>query len=232
MRKVFAALAATAILATVQVHAGPLAPALQIIAEYDRSFVESSGAQTFGEMFDTGIIRYFFTGGRDLLILVNGRPYAMTVHNLDSLPLSAVERIEVLRAGSLGTLGGHAVVNGAFNLVLRRDLNGFDMRSVARMPGRDGGDARQGSVVWGGAVGAGAHLTLGVDILDRKKIAGSSREHSTSLSQTPTALSTTRQSAEGGNPAAKESSSPIRGAYPDLTKAASAPILDRVTVQR
>ena len=107
-----ASLAVAAMLAAGQVHAGALAPAPQIIAEYDRSFIERSGAQTFGEMLDTGIIRYFFTGGRDRLILVNGRPYATTAHNLDSLPLSAVERIEVLRAESLGTLGGHAAVRG------------------------------------------------------------------------------------------------------------------------
>ena len=180
MRKVLAALAATAMLAAGQVLAGALAPAPQIIAEYDRSFIERSGAQTFGEMLDTGIIRYFFTGGRNLLILVNGRPYATTAHNLDSLPLSAVERIEVLRAESLGTFGGHAAVRGAFNLVLRKDLDGFDVRTVARMPSRDGGDARQGSVVWGGAVGAGGHMTVGVDILDREEIAGRTREHSRS----------------------------------------------------
>ncbi len=180
MRKLLAAFAIFAMFAAGQVHGDGLAPAPQIITEYDRSFIERSGAQTFGEMLDTGIIRYFFTGGRNLLILVNGRPYATTAHNLDSLPLSAVERIEVLRAESLGTLGGHAAVRGAFNLVLRKDLDGFDVRTVARMPSRDGGDARQGSVVWGGAVGAGGHMTVGVDILDREEIVGSTREHSRS----------------------------------------------------
>ncbi len=180
MRKVLAALAATTMLAAGHVHADALAPAPQVIAEYDRSFIERSGAQTFGEMLDTGIIRYFFTGGRDLLILVNGRPYATTAGDLDPLPLSAIERIEVLRAESLGIHGGHAAVRGAFNLVLRKDLDGFDVRTVARMPSRDGGDARQGSVVWGGEIGAGGHLTIGVDILDRQEIAGSTREHSRS----------------------------------------------------
>ncbi len=180
MRKVLAAFAVFTMFAAGQVHGDGLAPAPQIIAEYDRSFIERSGAQTFGEMLDTGIIRYFFTGGRNLLILVNGRPYATTAHNLDSLPLSAIERIEVLRAESLGTLGGQAAVRGAFNLVLRKDLDGFDVRTVARMPSRDGGDARQASAVWGGAVGAGGHVTVGVDIFDREEIAGSTREHSRS----------------------------------------------------
>ena len=199
MKRVLAVLAATAMLAAGQVHAGALAPAPQIIAEYDRSFIERSGAQTFGEMLDTGIIRYFFTGGRDLLILVNGRPYATTAHNLDTLPLSAVERIEVLRAESLGTLAGHAAVRGAFNLVLRKDLDGFDVRTVARMPSRDGGDARQGSVVWGGEIGAGGRLTIGVDILDREEIAGSTREHSRSEWAEGGSFADARNVSVGGN---------------------------------
>ena len=199
MRVTFVALAATAMFAAGQVHAGALAPAPQIIAEYDRSFIERSGAQTFGEMLDTGIIRYFFTGGRDLLILVNGRPYATTAHNLDTLPLSAVERIEVLRAESLGTLAGHAAVRGAFNLVLRKDLDGFDVRTVARMPSRDGGDARQGSVVWGGEIGAGGRLTIGVDILDREEIAGSTREHSRSEWAEGGSFADARNVSVGGN---------------------------------
>ena len=74
MRTILAALAAAVILAAGQAHGGALAPAPQIVAEYDRGFIERSGAQTFGEMLDTGIVRYFFTGGRDLLIMVNGRP--------------------------------------------------------------------------------------------------------------------------------------------------------------
>lgn len=180
MRHILIAFAATAMLTASQVHADTRGPAPQIIAEYDRSFIERSGAQTFGEMLDTGILRYFFTGGRNLLIMVNGRPYATTASNLDTLPLSAVERIEVLRAESLGTLGGAAAVRGAMNLVLREDLDGFDVRSVARKPSREGGDAYQGSVVWGGEIGTGGQMTIGVDVFNRNEITAKSREHSRS----------------------------------------------------
>ena len=152
----------------------------QVLATYDRSFIERSGAQTFEEMLDTGILRYFFTGGRAWLVKVNGRPYASTANDLDTIPLSAVERIEVLRGESLGTVGGHAATVGAFNLVLRRDLNGFDIRTVARLPGKPGGDAMQGSVWWGGGFGENGHVTLGIDVLDRQEIVGSDREHSRS----------------------------------------------------
>ena len=87
-------------------QAGPLAPKPRVIADRDRDFLEWSGAQTLEELLDTGIVRYFFTGGQPLPVLVNGRPYASTAHDLDTLPLSAIERIELLSGDSLGTLGG------------------------------------------------------------------------------------------------------------------------------
>ena len=180
MRKTVTMLGAALMLGMTGTYAGALGPQPELIAKYERDFIERSGAQTFGEMLDTGIIRYFFTGGRELLIMVNGRPYATTASSLDSLPLSAIERIEVLRAESLGTVVGQAAVRGAFNLVLRDDLDGFDVRSVVRAPTRDGGDARQGSVVWGGEVGTGGHMTISADVLSRNEIEGKSREHSRS----------------------------------------------------
>ena len=179
MKTFLASLAVLCLLAAGAAQAGPLAPAPRVVATYDRDFIERSGAQTLQELLDTGIIRYFLTGGQSLLVLVNGRPYSSTGGNLESLPLSAVERIEALGADSLGTIGG-ATTRGALNVVLRKDLEGFETRMVTRLPSRDGGDGLQGSVFWGGAFGKGGRMTLGVDVLDRQEIPGSSREHSRS----------------------------------------------------
>ena len=110
-------------------------------------------------------------------MLVNGRPYSSTGGNLESVPLSAVERIEVVGGDSLGSIGG--TVRGALNIVLRKSLDGFEARTVTRAPGRDGGDAWQGSTFWGGSFGKG-RMTLGVDVVDRQEIPGSEREHSRS----------------------------------------------------
>jgi len=170
-------LAIVAALAVNAADAGPLAPAPRVVATYDRNFIERSGAQTMQELLDTGIIRYFLTGGQDLLVLVNGRPYSSTGGNLESLPLSAVERIEALGGESLGSIGGTA--RGALNIVLRTSLDGFETRTVTRAPSREGGDAWQGSTFWGGAVGKG-RMTLGVDVIDRQEIPGSERVHSRS----------------------------------------------------
>ena len=182
MKTLFASLAVIATVAVNAVHAGSLAPAPRVIAKYERDFMVRSGAQTLEELLDTGIVRYFLTGGQSLLVLVNGRPYATTAGGLDTLPLSAIERIELLSGDSLGTLGGSAV-RGALNVVLRNDLDGFEARALTRLPSREGGDGWQGSVFWGGAVGKEGRLSVGVDVLDRQEITAQSREYSRSVWQ-------------------------------------------------
>jgi len=218
MKNLLAALAASALIlmGVGPAQAGALAPAPQIIAKYDRGFIERSGAQTFGEMLDTGILRYFFTGGRNLLVMVNGRPYATTASNLDTIPLSAVERIEVIRAESLGTISGQAAVRGAFNLVLRNDLDGFDARFVTRQPSRAGGEAGQGSIVWGEKFGTDGRVTFGIDIFERSEIAGKNREHSRSKWTSGGNFSGGKNISIGGNTAYVFDRNPINPQAPSL----------------
>ena len=197
MKTLLTSLAVAAVLAANAAHAGPFAPAPRVIAKYERDFIERSGAQTLEELLETGIIRYFLTGGQPLLVLVNGRPYATTASDLDTLPLSAIERIELLSGDTLGTLGGSAV-RGALNVVLRNDLDGVEVRAVARMPTRDGGTGGQGSAFWGGAVGEG-RMTVGVDVLGREEIAARSREHSRSEWTAGGAFNEARNVSVGGN---------------------------------
>ena len=129
--------------------------------------------------------------------MLNGRPYASTSSDLDTLPLSAIERIELLSGESLGTLGGSAV-RGALNVVLRNDLDGFETRALARLPTRSGGDGWQGSAFWGGAVG-NARMTLGVDVLRREEIASQNREYSRSVWPEGGAFNQAQNVSVGGN---------------------------------
>ena len=198
IRTLLASLAVFAVLSASAAEAGDLAPVPRVVAERDREFLERSGAQTIEELLDTGIVRYFFTGGQTLLVLVDGRPYATTSSDLDTLPLSAVERIELLSGESLGTLGGSAV-SGAINVVMRNDLDGFETRSVARMPSRDGGDGLQGSVFWGGGIGDKGRMTLGVDVLDRQEITARSRDYSRSVWREGGAFNEAQNVSVGGN---------------------------------
>ena len=197
MKFLLASLAVLAVLATHVAHAGPLAPAPRVVAKYERDFIERSGAQTLEELLDTGIVRYFLTGGQPLLVMVNGRRYATTSSDLDTLPLSAIERIELLSGDTLGTLDGHAV-RGALNVVLRTDLDGVEVRTLVRRPTRDGGDGWQGSAFWGGSVGEG-RMTLGADVLRRQEITSRSRDYSRSVWQEDGSFSEAQNVSVGGN---------------------------------
>ena len=185
------------ILASSMVNAGSLAPSVHVITERDREFLERSGAQTLEELLDTGIVRYFFTGGQPLLVLVNGRPYATTDGSLESLPLSAIERIELLGGEGLGTFGGHAI-RGAINVVLRNTLDGFETRALTRMPSEEGGDGWEGSAFWGGSFGEG-RITIGVDAVKRREIPARAREFSRSVWQPGGYFSESKNVSVGGN---------------------------------
>ena len=197
MKSLLALLSVFALLAANAAIAGPLAPAPRVIAKYDRNFLERSGAQTLEELLDTGIVRDFITGGQSLLVLIDGTPYATTSGELDGLPISAIERIELLSGESLGTLGGGAV-RGALDVVLRNDLDGAETRAVARMPSREGGDGWQGSAFWGGAVGKG-RMTVGADILKRQEITSRSRDYSRSAWRQGGAFDEAQNVSVGGN---------------------------------
>ena len=198
MKIVLASLVILATLSANPAHAGSMAPAPRVIAKYERDFMVRSGAQTLQELLNTGIVRYFLTGGQSLLVLVNGRPYATTAGGLDTLPLSAIERIELLSGDSLGTFDGSAV-RGALNVVLRSDLDGFEARALTRLPSQEGGDGRQGSVFWGGTVGEGGRLSVGVDLLDRQEITSQSREYSRSEWQEGGTFNAGQNISVGGN---------------------------------
>ena len=197
MKSLLVSLAVLVALAVNAADAGSLAPAPRVIVKYERDFLERSGSQTLKELLDTGIVRYFLTGGEPLPVMVNGRPYATTSGDLDSLPISAIERIELLGGDSLGTLDGGGA-RGALNAVLRNDLDGFETRTLARMPSRDGGDGWQGSVFWGGAVGKG-RMTIGVDVLDRREITSQSRDYSRSAWPEGGAFNRAKNVSVGGN---------------------------------
>ncbi|MXW87885.1 MAG: hypothetical protein F4Z55_19125, partial [Boseongicola sp. SB0667_bin_21] len=186
-------------LAGTSAWSGPLAPDMRVVAERDRDFIERSGAQTIEELLDTGIVRYFYTGGQTLLVLVDGRPYCTSSCDLDTLPLSAVERIELLSGEGLGEFGGIAV-NGAINVVMRKGFDGVEARAVTRMPSKEGGNGWQGGVFWGGPLGQdGGHMTVGVDVLRRQEIPSRSREYSRSVWQEGGSFAEASNVSVGGN---------------------------------
>ena len=88
------------------------------------------------------------------LVLVNGRrlaPFASdgAAVNINAIPLSAIERVEVLRDGASAVYGSDAVA-GVINFILRRDYNGVELTAEAGQPTQSGGGKTvRGNIVFG-----------------------------------------------------------------------------------
>ena len=162
---------------------GPVlaAAAMRPVTVIDRADIDLSGVKNVSDLLFS---RWHFNGfglravtplgsGRTVF-LVDGRP--IPASTLEALPMSAVERVEVLD-GSAAALHGVQAVDGAVNIVLRRGHEGFEARSSFAAPEGAGGDARHGSFLWGGAFGE-CRVAFGADVYRRREIRSADREYS------------------------------------------------------
>ena len=92
------------------------------------------------------------------LVLLNGRriaPYGIGFTNdsvsvdVNSIPLSAIERVEVLKDGASAVYGSDAIA-GVINFILKRDFEGTEISAEYGTPTRSSaGDSKRASISWG-----------------------------------------------------------------------------------
>ena len=150
-----------------------------------REEIELSGFRNLRDLLESrrglrfnafGLGRPLVLGRGRAVILVNGRRVPDATFDLDSFPLSAVERVEAL-SGSAAALRGGRGAGGAINLVLRRGFEGFEARGSAALPEARGGDYGSGSLLWGSALGRGRAM-IGLDLFRREEIRDADRDYS------------------------------------------------------
>jgi len=129
------------------------------VAEYIRSISfatagnfrpqSGSSAQGFSEVNLRGL------GSRRTLVLVDGRriaksPIVGDAVDMNSIPLAAVERIEILSDGASAIYGSDAI-GGVVNVILRKNFEGVAVSiGGTRVSGpEDGGDRREASAILG-----------------------------------------------------------------------------------
>ena len=152
------------------------------VAVIDRRNIEMSGLTNVRELllsraaFNSFSLhrRFALVTGR-AAVLVNGRRISDSTFDLDMLPVTTVERIEILD-GSAARHGGYAIA-GAVNIVLRRSYEGTEAAAGTARPGEPGGDTGDASAAWGGALGCG-RLTFGVDHIRRQEVRDADRVYS------------------------------------------------------
>jgi iron complex outermembrane recepter protein len=115
------------------------------------SFRPQSGTSNQG----TSSVNLRGLGSERSLVLVDGRrlpksPSTGNSQDLNSIPMAAVERIEILSDGASAVYGSDAIA-GVINIITRKDFNGVEFRlgaSEVSIPS-EGGEREEGSAVFG-----------------------------------------------------------------------------------
>lgn len=173
------------------------------ITVIDRRDIELSGmtnvedllARTVCNTF--GSHRPFVLGNSRTAVLVDGRRISDSSFDLGTLPISAVERIEILGDSASAPHGEHAI-GGAINIVLRRGHEGMEFRAGGARPARAGGDSEHASALWGGALGGG-RLMVGIDGFRREEVRDAARDYSRAAGTPGRTFASTRGISIGGN---------------------------------
>ncbi|WP_229510669.1 MULTISPECIES: TonB-dependent receptor [unclassified Massilia] len=96
-------------------------------------------------------------GATSTLVLLNGRrmaPFARaddgqkSFTDLSTVPMEAVERIEILKDGASSTYGADAIA-GVVNIILRRDFTGLVLKGEVGQSRYHDGEMAKGSITWG-----------------------------------------------------------------------------------
>jgi iron complex outermembrane receptor protein len=122
-------------------------------------------------------------GAGKTLTLLNGRRLAPagtrgTVSSVDlnTLPASIIQRVEILKDGASAIYGSDAVA-GVVNIITRNDIDGFVGHAQTSIPNDSGGEITSADVAWGFNTD-NANIIIGVEWFERKGLTIGDRDWS------------------------------------------------------
>ena len=148
-----------------------------------RRDIELSGINSLSDLLlsrsdfnNFGLKRPIVLGTGRAIILVNGRRVSDSRVDLDTVPISAVERVEIFNDSTSALHGGEAI-GGTINIVFKKGYEGLEIQLNAGRPRGEGADSEHFSALWGISFGEG-NLTVGADIFRRDEVRDADREYS------------------------------------------------------
>ena len=144
------------------INSAPIAAgSLQITGAISNNFVTNGGA-------DAQTVSLRGLGAERTLVLLNGRRAgpagvrgAVSSFDLNVLPMSIVQSIEILKTGASSIYGSDAIA-GVVNILTRRNTDGIEFRGSVNIPQHGGGEVYTGSLTYGRDLG-NAHFLISGD---------------------------------------------------------------------
>lgn len=124
-------------------------------------------------------------GSGRTLVLIDGRRVAKSPQgggsaaDLNSLPLAAVERVEILTDGASSVYGSDAI-GGVINVITRKDFDGMSFRYGKGEPDLEGGETEEGSITFGTSSDRG-RILAGLSFNSRGPVFDADRDWSKSF---------------------------------------------------
>lgn len=121
-------------------------------------------------------------GANRTLTLINGRRAGaagtrggVSAFDLNAIPLSAVQNVEILKDGASSIYGSDAVA-GVVNIVTKKD-EGAEVEFFYSGPEEEGGEQLRASGTWSGNVTDRGHLLVSLDYNKREELARGQRDY-------------------------------------------------------
>lgn len=123
-------------------------------------------------------------GPRSTLYLLDGRRIAHFglasaelggIFDLNSIPLSFIDRIEILRGGASAIYGADAMA-GTVNIILKKDHAGGEASSQLGISQQGDAPSRRASVIFGAQTPGGGNLMLAANITSQDELGGDRRK--------------------------------------------------------
>jgi iron complex outermembrane receptor protein len=121
-------------------------------------------------------------GANRTLVLINGRRTGpagvrggVSAVDLNVIPVSAIERVDILKDGASSIYGSDAVA-GVVNIITKRDTDGFEIDAFVSQPQDKGGEQSRGSISWGKTFDRG-FLNLSYDYSKTSELTRGSRSY-------------------------------------------------------
>lgn len=138
-----------------QTGATTISEALATLSSSNSDLTDIGGSNSFAPGASGASLRNL--GKQSTLVLLNGRriaayplaDYSEVFSNLDTLPLDAVERIEILKSGGSALYGSDAVA-GVINIITRTNYNGVQVGASAQQSIDNGKFQSQSASITGG----------------------------------------------------------------------------------